>query len=101
MKTFLMLMDLSSPINHSTYKLNKKMHKAVKDIAQKVMNEASEVVFLGGTADLSIHVSCDGTWQKRGFTALNGAVACLSIDSGKVVDMEVMKVLAGLLLAHH
>ena len=31
-----------------------------------------------------------GTWQKPGFTSINGAVVIISTDSGKVVDVEVM-----------
>ena len=56
------------------------------------MNEASEEIrVLGGAADIgNTSVSCDGTWQNRVFTSLNGSVAYLSIDSGKVVDVKVM-----------
>ena len=32
-------------------------------------------------------VSVDGTWQRRGFSSLNGAVAAISIDTGKVIDV--------------
>lgn len=35
-------------------------------------------------------VSVDGTWQKRGHTSLSGVVAALSINSGKVLDVEVL-----------
>ena len=35
-------------------------------------------------------VSCGGTWQRRGFSSLNGAVACVSMDTGKVLDIEIM-----------
>ena len=37
-----------------------------------------------------VSISCDGTWQKRGFTSLNGAVIIISTDTGKVLDVEVM-----------
>ena len=93
MKTFLMLMDLPSPINHSAYdKLNKKIHNAVKDVAHELMNEASEEIRVlgGGVHIVDTSVSCDGTWQKRGLTSLNGAVACLSINTGKGINVDVM-----------
>ena len=32
-------------------------------------------------------MSCDGTWQRRGFSTLNGCVT-LSCDTGKVLDTE-------------
>jgi len=35
-------------------------------------------------------VSVDGTWQRRGYTSLHGCVAAISVDTGKVVDIEVM-----------
>ncbi|GBM58555.1 hypothetical protein AVEN_255335-1 [Araneus ventricosus] len=35
-------------------------------------------------------VSVDGTWQRRGYSSLNGVVSAISILSGKVIDMEVM-----------
>ena len=34
--------------------------------------------------------SCDGTWQKRGFSSQNGCVAVISIDTGKGLDVEAM-----------
>jgi len=37
-----------------------------------------------------VGVSVDGTWQRRGFSSLNGAVAVLSIDTGKVLDVDIM-----------
>ena len=42
----------------------------------------------GGVSDVS--VSVDGTWQKRGFSSLNGVVAAISTDTVKVVDCEIM-----------
>lgn len=30
----------------------------------------------------------DGSWQKRGFTSLNGVITATSIDTGKVLDVE-------------
>ncbi|GFW02128.1 uncharacterized protein TNCV_4854681 [Trichonephila clavipes] len=32
----------------------------------------------------------DGTWQRRGYSSMNGCVAALSVDTGKVVDIEIM-----------
>ena len=39
---------------------------------------------------LDTSVSCDGTWQIRGFSSLNGTVACISMDTGEVLDIEIM-----------
>ena len=64
----------------------------MKDVAHELMDEASEEIrVLGGAVDIvDTSVPCNGTWQKRGFTSLNGAVACLSIDTGKVIDVDVI-----------
>ena len=35
-------------------------------------------------------ISCDGTWQKRRFSSLNGALACILMKTGRVVDIEAM-----------
>ncbi|GFV53334.1 uncharacterized protein TNCV_33711 [Trichonephila clavipes] len=32
----------------------------------------------------------DGTWQKRGYSSHNGCVSCISIDTGKILDIEIM-----------
>ncbi|GFW56038.1 uncharacterized protein TNCV_374441 [Trichonephila clavipes] len=32
----------------------------------------------------------DGTWQRRGYSSMNGCVAALSVDTDKVVDIEIM-----------
>ncbi|GFT95622.1 uncharacterized protein TNCV_310391 [Trichonephila clavipes] len=52
---------------------------------------ADEVRKLKNTSDVAeCGVSVDGTWQRRGHSSLNGCVAVLSIDTGKVLDLEVM-----------
>ncbi|GFW41505.1 uncharacterized protein TNCV_465931 [Trichonephila clavipes] len=35
-------------------------------------------------------VGVDGTWQKRGYSSLNGCVSAISVDSGKILDIEVL-----------
>ncbi|GFX93089.1 uncharacterized protein TNCV_140331 [Trichonephila clavipes] len=40
-----------------------------------------------GKRDLSVAV--DGSWQKRGFSSKNGLVTVTSVDTGKVIDVEV------------
>ena len=36
-----------------------------------------------------IGVSLDGTWQRRGYSSLNGVVTAISLETGKCVDFEV------------
>ncbi|GFS66971.1 uncharacterized protein TNCV_3718511 [Trichonephila clavipes] len=40
-----------------------------------------------GKRDLAVAV--DGKWQKRGFSSKNGLVTVTSVDTGKVIDVEV------------
>ena len=42
----------------------------------------------GVTADIGVYV--DGTWQRSGYSSLNGAVAIISKDNGRIVDVEAM-----------
>ena len=39
---------------------------------------------------LDVCVTCDGTWSKRGFTALYGVVVVASWESGQVLDCELV-----------
>ncbi|GFW11646.1 hypothetical protein TNCV_42811 [Trichonephila clavipes] len=56
-----------------------------------MIEAADEVSKLKNTSDVAeCGVSVDGTWQRRGHSSLNGCVAVLSIDTGKVMDLEVM-----------
>ncbi|GFU99860.1 uncharacterized protein TNCV_146301 [Trichonephila clavipes] len=58
------------------------MIKAATEIVEKQQNLSSDIVKCG--------ISVDGTWQRRGYTSMNGCVAAISIDTGKVLDIEVM-----------
>ncbi|GFW55501.1 uncharacterized protein TNCV_118851 [Trichonephila clavipes] len=72
--------------------LVKKLLNVASVVSKNAMIEAAdEVRKLKNTSDVAeCGVSVDGTWQRRGHSSLNGCVAVLSIDTGKVVDLEVM-----------
>ena len=96
-QTFLAMMNLPPPVNKSAHeKIVKNVHAAVKAVAVDVMKDASEEVrtlYIDAANEDGIvetSISCDGTWQKRGFTSLNGAVAVLSTETGKVLDGDIM-----------
>ena len=90
-KTVLSLMNLP-PVKCAAYnKLQKKIHLSVKEVATEVMQGAVEEIRGASDDEITdVSISCDGTWQKRGFTSLNGAVIIMSTDTGKVLDVEVM-----------
>ena len=54
------------------------------------MNEACDEIRGPSIGIVNTGISNDGTWQKRGFTSLNGATASISITTGKILDCEVM-----------
>ena len=55
---------------------------------------AKQAVFENsGAADCvatDLSVSCDNTWMKRGHTSLHGVSSVISVDTGKVLDVQVM-----------
>ncbi|GFW90472.1 uncharacterized protein TNCV_77061 [Trichonephila clavipes] len=57
-----------------------------------MQKEASELLVLHPTKNKIVEcgISVDGTWQRRGYSSMNGCVAALSVDTGKVVDIEIM-----------
>ena len=72
-----------SSINFSS--ISDVLGQSAKHIAEK--SAADE---LRRTSNTNISVSLDGTWQKRGFTSLNGTVAAISMSTGKVIDVGTM-----------
>ncbi|GFW67701.1 uncharacterized protein TNCV_3445731 [Trichonephila clavipes] len=80
-------------LSKAAYRSCEKKLLNVASVASKnAMTEAAdEVRKLKNTSDVvECGVSVDGTWQRRGHSSLNGCVAVLSIDTGKVLDSEVM-----------
>ncbi|GFV95004.1 uncharacterized protein TNCV_1030021 [Trichonephila clavipes] len=47
--------------------------KAATEIVEKQQNLSSDIVKCG--------ISVDGTWQRRGYTSMNGCVAAISVES--------------------
>ena len=58
-------------------------NESMADAARDIKNKADNPDVLVDTG-----VSVDGTWQRRGFSSFNGNVAAISIDNGKVLDIE-------------
>ncbi|GFT74869.1 hypothetical protein TNCV_1673351 [Trichonephila clavipes] len=58
--------------------------KPVNTVAEAVREAVDEN---DGKRDLAV----DGSWQKRGFPSKNGLVTVTSVDTGKVIDVEVFQ----------
>ena len=94
-KKFCTLMNMPPPSGAKPFqKSSNTIKKNIKAIAKKSMADAAAEIRNANNAEendmVNCPVSCDGTWQKRGFSSNNGCVAVISIDTGKVLDAEAM-----------
>ena len=66
----------------------------MNDVAFDMMKEAADDVKINANCTegevVDAGMSNDGTWQTRDLSSLTGAVASLSVDTGEVLDIEVM-----------
>ena len=89
LKMFLAMLDALSPVSTNIYtQYNKEIREKSHQQALDSMKNAREEIRKHYGATLSeniidILVSCDGTWQKRGFTSLFGAVFIIAYETGK------------------
>ena len=95
LQTFTSLMNIPKPMTANNYdKIILKLSTAAKEVAEETMKEACEELRQAPSSDTSsvidTDVSCDGTWQRRGFSSLNGVVAAISMKTGKILDIEAM-----------
>ncbi|GFX82523.1 uncharacterized protein TNCV_2166711 [Trichonephila clavipes] len=67
------------------YELNIRLVQQEKPVNTEAVREAVDEI--DGKRDLAIAV--DGSWQKCGFSSKNGLVTVTSVDTGKVIDVEV------------
>ena len=91
------MQDLPLPVSPSVYaeharavceKSILQAEASMKRARQEVRQHYNDSTKPGDIADILI--SCDGTWQKRGFTSLYGAVFVIAHETGKVMDFAVM-----------
>ena len=94
---FTSLMNRPKPMTQNNYdKVVDKIVDATKLVAEETMNDAANYLremHADANRDsnvVDIGASFDGSWQRRGFSSLNGVVTAISIDSGKVLDVEAM-----------
>ncbi|GFX06182.1 uncharacterized protein TNCV_642281 [Trichonephila clavipes] len=71
----------------------KKLLSAAISIGEKIMNDAAKGIrqlkkSIYGIVNCG--VSVDGTWQRRGFSSLNGCVSAISVNTGKIIDFETL-----------
>ena len=84
-------LNMQEPMTENNFdKLSNTIKTATKEIADMSMRNAAKEI-QDETKDITdVAVSVDGSWQKRGFSSLNGVVTAISIKSGKVLDTEIL-----------
>ena len=92
MKRFCSYMNMPPPLHYKAYNANNAaLSKAAKSVAMKTMEDAANELHQDNCNSITkCGVSCDGTWQRRGYSSLNGCVTTLSIDTGKCLDVEIL-----------
>ncbi|GFU90322.1 uncharacterized protein TNCV_4947041 [Trichonephila clavipes] len=86
-----LLCTLNLPcISKNTFRAHElKLLEAVQLCSEENMKAASKEV-QNLKKSTTCGVSVDGTWQRRGHMSLNGCVSVISIDTGKILDLEIM-----------
>ena len=76
---------LNAPPPHSKYNKHELMlSKAVKKVCENSMANAAREAIEENEGSTDLAVALDGSWQKGGFSSLNGVVSATSVDTGKV-----------------
>lgn len=87
-KLFCGIMNLPPPPSRfyeSVNVLRPAVEKVSGECMRKAAKEAEE-----DSENTDIPVAVDGTWQKRGHKSLNGVVTATSVNTGKIIDIEVL-----------
>ena len=95
LETFMTLMDMPRPMTKNNYnKIASNFAKVTETVANETMEEAigdiKEQNNESRDSMTDVAISQDGTWQRRGYSSMNGCVTAIAMDNGKVVDVEPM-----------
>ena len=90
LEKFCGLMNIPPPVTKNNYStIANKLRDSARTVATDSMSASAEEAKQNeATSDIS--VSVDGTWQKRGFSSMNGVVVAVSTTNIKVLDVEIM-----------
>ncbi|GFW19284.1 uncharacterized protein TNCV_256111 [Trichonephila clavipes] len=88
-KVFCGVMNLPPPPKRFYESLHA-LNNATEKVAKVSMALAAAETLSFNNGNPNVHVAIDGTWQKRGHTSLNGVVTAVSVDTGKVIDAEIL-----------
>ncbi|GFU26076.1 uncharacterized protein NPIL_407061 [Nephila pilipes] len=88
-RIFWALMNLPQPSTRFV-PCNKRLINAVKLVSEETMQNAAQEADWENGSNKNIAVAVDGTRQKRSYSSLNDVVTVISIDTGKVIDVEIL-----------
>ena len=89
LQKFCGIMNLPPPLNEKNFQRHQRaLSQAATVVATRCMNiAAKELLQEQGNGEVA--VTFDGTWQRRGFSSLNGVFVCISWLTGRVLDFYV------------
>ena len=91
LEKFCMIMNIQkplTPVNFDT--ISNKIRDAAKVVANNSMNNAANELIQRSGDVVNEGVTVDGTWQRRGYSSMNGVVVAMSVNNGKVLDVEIL-----------
>eukprot|EP00795_Rhopilema_esculentum_P006810 gene6810-12400_t len=84
-------LNIPSPMSHDTYSSTmKSIQGCLKNKVAENMRDAAKEEKDQETNHTECNVMLDGTWRKRGFSSLQGAVTAISAKTGKCLDFETL-----------
>lgn len=89
---FTSLMNLPKPMTVKSYqKTVSTLLNATNEVAEETMKDAANELRGDSTEPaVDVGISADGSWQRRGYSSLNGTFTAISIKTGKIIDCEIM-----------
>lgn len=95
LETLFVLLDLPPPVSQHAYQQHMKIvameaQAEVNESMRRAREELRDHYDAPPGQTIDILVSCDGTWQKRGFSSLFGVVFIIAYETGKVIDYAVL-----------
>ena len=90
LQTLCACLNMPTPMTDQAYNTTLKsvknaLEEKARDCTRKAASEERE-----GAAIAECKAMFDGTWRKRGFSSLQGAVTCISAKTGKCLDFETL-----------
>jgi hypothetical protein len=96
MKRFNTLFNMPPPLSRSSHnEINLSLHGIYKESAEDSMTQAAkevrEIIKPNNAPDdiIDTAIGIDGSWQKRGYSSLNGVITGISPENAKVIDCNV------------